>query len=317
MMRSAASSVKAARGPAAAAINRKSVTALSSRRANSSSRSKRHSALSSPVRAAKQASFDRRKSANGKAKFAKAPTKNNRCKSSPAEINSRAGRRSALETRSSVSRGARGRREQKDKTVGPGLIKRQRLADTLREPLCQDSFSENAAPGELRLVLGRSGDHAAVYHTMLAIFQSPSREEFHTQIEDPFYEPHDRLLVKRGYRVLSHLQLTHRTMLFGNLAIPVAGVHWQGTLPEFRGQGFASRLLQEADQRIAAAGAVLGMLRTSIPHFFRRAGWALCGRHSFSQAKARDVLAHCTAKARRGKRSCSIFACGVTSKCRR
>ena len=292
MMRSAASSVKAARGPAAAAI-RKSVTVLSGRRANSSSnRSKRHNALSSPVRAAKPTSFDHRESANGKTKFTKAPAKNNRSKAASAEISSCANRRSTFQTRSAVKGGSSARGEQKNKTVVREPVKRPRLADTLREPLGQDAFSENAAPGKLRLVLGRSGDHAAVYHTMLAIFQNPSREEFRAQTEDPFYEPNDRLLVKRGYRVLSHLQLTHRTMLFGNLAIPVAGVHWLGTLPEFRNQGFASRLLQETDRRMVAAGAALGMLRTSVPHFFRQAGWALCGHHSFSQAKARDVLGH-------------------------
>ncbi|HTQ40269.1 MAG TPA: GNAT family N-acetyltransferase [Pirellulales bacterium] len=155
----------------------------------------------------------------------------------------------------------------------------------------QDVFSETTPTGEARLVLGRSGDHAAVYHSLLAIFQGPSREEFHVQTEDPFYEPTDRLLVKRGYRVLSHLQLTHRTMLFGKLELPVAGFHWLGTLPEFRGQRFATRLLSEADRRIAAAGAVLGLVRTRIPRFFHRAGWALCGRHCFSQGKAREVLA--------------------------
>jgi predicted acetyltransferase len=110
-------------------------------------------------------------------------------------------------------------------------------------------------------------------------------------MEDPFYEPHDRLLVKRGFRVLSHLQLAHRTMLFGQLALPVAGYHWLGTLPEFRNQGFAMRLLKEADQRVAESGAVLGLVRTSVPRFFHRAGWGLCGRHCSSQAKAREVLA--------------------------
>ena len=37
------------------------------------------------------------------------------------------------------------------------------------------------------------------------------------------------------------------------------------------------------------------MLRTRIPHFFRRSGWAVCGRHSRSRAKARQILAHYSA----------------------
>jgi predicted acetyltransferase len=125
---------------------------------------------------------------------------------------------------------------------------------------------------------------------LLAVFQGPSRDEFHAQTEDPFYEPSDRLLVKRGFRVQSHLHLTRRTMEFGSLRLPVAGVHWLGTLPEFRKQGLATRLLAEAQRRMAADGAVLALARTKIPRFFHRTGWALCGRHCLSHAKARDVM---------------------------
>ena len=122
-------------------------------------------------------------------------------------------------------------------------------------------------------------------------FRLPLREEFHLQAEDPFYEPSDRLLVNRGFRVISHLHLTHRSMLFGQLNLPATGFHWLGTLPEFRNQGLATRLLAEAQRRIAADGSVVGLLRLPAPRFFRRAGWAVCGRHSFTQAKAREVLA--------------------------
>jgi predicted acetyltransferase len=153
-----------------------------------------------------------------------------------------------------------------------------------------DVFSESPPVGQARVVTGRSGDHASAYHMLLAVFQGPSRDEFLAQTEDPFYEPSDRLLVKRGFRVLAHLQLTRRTMEFGSLRLPVAGVHWLGTLPEFRKQGFATRLLAEASRRMAAEGAVLALARTKIPRFFHRAGWALSGRHSFSHAKARDVM---------------------------
>ncbi len=143
-----------------------------------------------------------------------------------------------------------------------------RLVEQLRGHLDQDVFSETPVPGEVRLVAGRSGDHASVYHMLLAVFQGPSRDEFHLQAEDPFYEPSDRLLVKRGFRVISHLHLTHRSMLFGGLTLPVTGFHWLGTLPEFRNQGLATRLLTEAQRRIAADGSVLGLLRTRARDFF-------------------------------------------------
>jgi predicted acetyltransferase len=61
-------------------------------------------------------------------------------------------------------------------------------------------------------------------------------------------------------------------------------------LEEFRKQGFATQLLAEAQRRMASDGSVLALARTKIPRFFHRSGWALCGRHAFSHAKARDVM---------------------------
>jgi predicted acetyltransferase len=144
---------------------------------------------------------------------------------------------------------------------------------------------------ELRLALGRSGDHASVYHMLLAVFQGPSREEFYHQTEDPFYEPQDRLLVKRGFRVVSHVHLIRRAMYFGQTAIPVCELQWLGTLPEFRSEGLATRLVHEAERRMLEDGALVGLVRTPTPRFLHRAGWSLCGRHCFSQGKAREVLA--------------------------
>src|SRR5262249_49937890 len=79
-------------------------------------------------------------------------------------------------TQSSVSR-------HKRKPVKPPTPLRsppppKRLGDDLHELVSQDAFAESAGANEIRLVAGRSGDHAAVYHTLLAIFQGPSRNEF-------------------------------------------------------------------------------------------------------------------------------------------
>jgi GNAT superfamily N-acetyltransferase len=165
------------------------------------------------------------------------------------------------------------------------------LADSLGPLLSPDAFGE-IPHGQMAVVVGRSGDHPSVFQTLLAVFQGPSREEFQSQAEDPFYEPLDRLLVRRGHRVLSHLHLTKRTMRFGEVTLPIAGIQWLATLPEFRSQGFASRLLAEAERRIVADSGLLAVARTSIPRFFAQNGWAICGRHCISRGEARLVLAH-------------------------
>jgi GNAT superfamily N-acetyltransferase len=146
-------------------------------------------------------------------------------------------------------------------------------------------------PDPSQVAVGRAGDHPDVYQLLLAVFQGPSREEFYATQDDPTYEPANRLLLRHGGRLVSHLQLIPRTMGFGPLRLPVDRLAWLATLPEFRSQGFAGKLL-EATSRVASGDAALfGLLRTRIPHFFHRWGWAVCGRHSRSRAKARNILA--------------------------
>ena len=87
------------------------------------------------------------------------------------------------------------------------------------------------------------------------------------------------------------MHLTHRTMQFGRLQLPVAGLDWLGVEPEARGQGIGRHLLLAAEKRMAADGALVGLIHTRVPHFFRRTGWAMCGRHNYSRAAARPLLA--------------------------
>jgi predicted acetyltransferase len=142
---------------------------------------------------------------------------------------------------------------------------------------------------------GRAGDHPEIYQFLLAVFQGPSREEYHAEQDEPTYDPAQRLLVKREGRIASHCRLSNRTMCFGDARFSVAQLSWLGTLPEFRSRGYATRLLYRAEQHMRDSGAMLGLLRTRIPQFFRAAGWAVCGRHSYSVAKARDILARLAA----------------------
>src|SRR5207237_622084 len=66
---------------------------------------------------------------------------------------------------------------------------------------------------------------------------------------------------------------------------------WLGTLPEYRHLGAGNRLLTSVDERMRGDGAALGLLRTKVPRFFHGGGWAVCGRHSYSRANPRDILA--------------------------
>jgi len=142
----------------------------------------------------------------------------------------------------------------------------------------------------MTVVHGTGGDHMSVYYFLKTVFEGLARREFRASLEDPFYEPNDRLLVKQGNQIVGHVQITHRMMQFGPLQIPVAGLNDLAVSPEWHGRGIGSRLLEAAEQHMLRSGALVGLMCTGIPHFFRRTGWALCGRHSHSRADARAVL---------------------------
>lgn len=140
------------------------------------------------------------------------------------------------------------------------------------------------------IIPAAGSDHAAVYYFLSEIFGGGIRSEFNVSVEDPFYEPHDRLLLRRMGRIVTHVHTTHRVMHFGSIQIPVAGLGWLATLPQCRRQGLGTHLLAAAEKQMAQSGALVGLLRTKIPHFFRRTGWALCGKHSSCRAGTHAVL---------------------------
>lgn len=166
---------------------------------------------------------------------------------------------------------------------------------TPSHPLTSASSRADAhAPQQqtVRLLPARSGDHAAIHRLLLSIFHGPSGAEFHAQLDEPLYEPTDRLLVKSGERVVAHLRVTKRLIHFGSLTIPAAGFMDLGTSHEFRSRGFATALIDAGQQQAVAEGALIGLTRTTAPDLFLRQGWSVCGRHSFSVANPRQILAH-------------------------
>jgi predicted acetyltransferase len=140
-------------------------------------------------------------------------------------------------------------------------------------------------------MLGSAGDHAGVYHLLSTIFQSPTYDDYLSTLDDPFYEPNDRILVKQGHQILAHVYVAKRAMHFGDRQLPISVVNGLATIPESRQAGYGRRLMALAEEAIRNDGSVLGVLRTKIPYFFRSCDWALCGRHCVSRARTRDVLA--------------------------
>jgi predicted N-acetyltransferase YhbS len=134
-------------------------------------------------------------------------------------------------------------------------------------------------------------DHPAISCFLADIFAAAGRAEFRAALEDPGYRPDDRLMLRRGGRIIAHVHLTRRTLQFGSLALPTAGLGWLATAPHCRNQGLGTHLLRAAQQHMAAQGVLVGLLRTRVPLFFRSTGWALCRGPSCSMAGTRAIMA--------------------------
>ncbi len=159
--------------------------------------------------------------------------------------------------------------------------------DRSKPALCTD----NGPLAEPHFYWARSGDHPAIARLLRAVFHGPSRDEFQASLDDPYYEPSDRLLIKLAGRIASHVHLVKRTMTLGSQRLPISRLRHLATTAEYRGRGFASRLLATAESQMREDSASLAMLTTEIPRFFESHGWAACGRASYSSATARDILA--------------------------
>ncbi len=143
--------------------------------------------------------------------------------------------------------------------------------------------------GSVEYGLGSEADHEAVYQTLLHVFHGPDRESFLGALSDPSYRPDSRLLAKVDGKVVSHVHLTERTVRYGRANVPINGVMWVGTLPEFRGMGFAQNLMRLGSERAREGAAVLQALTTGMPPFYRALGWGVCGRQTFAQVLSRNL----------------------------
>ena len=150
-----------------------------------------------------------------------------------------------------------------------------------------------AVPGDCNLLVSPAtvGDHPMIGRLLHESLCGPSVQEFQAEQEDPYYEPQNRLLVRRNRQIVGHVRVSHREMRFGNRTLPVALLDQLATLPEHRGQGIASALLAQAERQAVATGAALAMLTTSGPTFFRKRGWNSAATNCFSRANAREILA--------------------------
>ena len=159
------------------------------------------------------------------------------------------------------------------------------------------------------VALGNPGDHALVHQLLLAIQQNPTWERFSAWLEDPHYDPSDRILLRRGTQIIGHVHITNRTIYWGGERIVSAGLHDLVALPEYDEPAGTGELLVAAEQRLSEEGVVLALMRTCRPEFYERLGWVALPRDGFSRAGAHDIIAHVTGQPNAERRERRFRVC--------
>lgn len=145
---------------------------------------------------------------------------------------------------------------------------------------------------QLSVTPATAGDHPAIHSLLRSVQHQPSPAEFQAQLDEPSYEPVDRWLVRSQEQIVAHLRILRREVHWGAQVWPAPWLADLATLPEYRGRGCASALLAAAERQFQQEGTLVALTQASNPAFFRQHGWVTCGRHSYSLAGAREILAH-------------------------
>jgi hypothetical protein len=174
---------------------------------------------------------------------------------------------------------------------------REPLPKTGRKAVATNSNPASANSGhDVHLVPAHAGDHALVHALLRAANQAPSYEDFVTWLDEPAYEPSDRLLLKQGARIVAHVQLLARTAWFDEVHVPVGSLQDLAVLPEYVQAGYEPLLLSAAEQALRSAQAVVATVQSTRAELFRNAGWIDARGQGHSEVSISDLLSHLAAQ---------------------
>lgn len=167
----------------------------------------------------------------------------------------------------------------------------------LRGTPARSSLSARAATlqdlGEgVHVVAANPGDHALILQLLVQAYQAPLAEDFQSRLDDPNYEPSDRILLSRKGKVLGHVQVSRQIGWFQQQRLALAKLQDFVVLPEFQSSGFADSMLTVAEQTAAQEGSIIGLVHTDRPSWFQQQGWTECRGQGHTRANTHNILSH-------------------------
>jgi predicted acetyltransferase len=159
---------------------------------------------------------------------------------------------------------------------------------------------------QTHLALGNAGDHARVLQLLVQAFQYPLAEDFQSRLDEPSYQPIDRLLLEREGQLIGHVQVSKQIGWFQGLRLPLVLLQDFVTLPEYRAADYDAALLRVAESTGLDEGGLLALVRTDQPEWFEQNGWSICRGQGHTQANTRAILSHFDAQNGQRRRARSI-----------
>jgi ribosomal protein S18 acetylase RimI-like enzyme len=102
---------------------------------------------------------------------------------------------------------------------------------------------------------------------------TPGDTYFVRYFEDPLWKPDYTRVCEVDGKLVAAVQIVRRAVRLNGQQVWMAGIANVATLPEYRGRGFASQLLRDAQEVIDSEDFLFGLLFTGIHDFYARLGW--------------------------------------------
>ena len=123
----------------------------------------------------------------------------------------------------------------------------------------------------------RQDELESVLNVMCAAFELPFAVARPIFFADPYLKLENKRVVRVEGRIVACLTITEMTCRIGSSEVTIAGIAGVATLPQYRRQGYASRLLNSTVEVLRLRGVPLAGLFPYQSDYYRRLGWETAG----------------------------------------
>jgi predicted N-acetyltransferase YhbS len=117
-------------------------------------------------------------------------------------------------------------------------------------------------------------DAAEVRDLLVTVFDDTSPEWFEAGKTDPPYPESFGFVARTDGRIVSLAEVLEMPVRYGEVTLRMGAVSGVATLPEWRGRGLASAVIERLVAEMTARGIPLSLLMTGSQPFYERLGWS-------------------------------------------